>query len=156
LPHGPLDLDGLLRHNASTHPVSSRTPGGQGTANLRPGSPDERPPGEQTVDRAVALTGLRRDQAPVAGMETPGTSACGAFPVSHPFSRSAPLFRITYPLGTTNRVRSVEQSSPPTTAIASGCISSEPSPIPSASGDIPITVVSVVMRIGRMRTTPAS
>ena len=50
----------------------------------------------------------------------------------------------------------VELESPPITARAIGACVSPPSPKPSASGNSPSTVVSVVMRIGRKRRVPAS
>ena len=61
-----------------------------------------------------------------------------------------------YIAGTSNNVKSVENVSPLAMVMASGCNSSEPSPRPSASGSIPTTVVSVVIRIGRRRRRPAS
>ena len=45
---------------------------------------------------------------------------------------------------------------PKITAMASACIISEPSLVASAIGTMPRTVVSVVIRIGRIRVAPAS
>ena len=51
----------------------------------------------------------------------------------------------------TTSVSIMLRSSPDDTVIASGALSSAPSPTPSAIGASPSTVVSVVMRMGRSR-----
>ena len=52
-------------------------------------------------------------------------------------------------------VKIVELISPATTVIAMGVRISAPSPKPSAIGNRPSTVVDVVIKIGRNRTSPA-
>ena len=49
----------------------------------------------------------------------------------------------------------MEKNNPPITVRAKGVRSSEPSPIPSARGSIPIIVVKEVIRMGRRRTAEA-
>lgn len=61
-----------------------------------------------------------------------------------------------YITDTNIRLASIENVNPDTIVIASGCNISAPSPIPKASGDMPTTVVKVVMSIGRNLNRAAS
>jgi hypothetical protein len=47
------------------------------------------------------------------------------------------------------RDSTIEMSIPPITAMASGCSICDPAPIANASGNIPATVASAVITIGR-------
>ncbi len=57
-----------------------------------------------------------------------------------------------YATGVTSRVRSSESVCPPMTTTAIVRRSSAPGPVPSASGSMPPTSASVVIRIGRRRS----
>jgi hypothetical protein len=58
--------------------------------------------------------------------------------------------------GITIRVRKVEESIPPATTSAMGCLLSLPIPRPSATGRIPATVEIAVISIGLRRMELAS
>ena len=64
--------------------------------------------------------------------------------------------RISYITGMKISVSMVENTMPPITAIAIGERISAPSPQPSAIGTSPSTLLSIVIRIGRSRTSPAT
>ncbi len=58
--------------------------------------------------------------------------------------------------GTITRVNAVEVISPPITAIAIGPRKSLSPPQPTATGNMPATMATVVMTMGRARLCPAS
>lgn len=60
-----------------------------------------------------------------------------------------------YSTGITSKVSRVALVRPPITVMARGPCTSAPSPMPSARGTSPSTVVAVVMRMGRIRRRPA-
>ena len=64
--------------------------------------------------------------------------------------------RTSYITGMKISVSMVENNIPPMTAIAIGERISAPSPQPSAIGTSPRTLLNIVIRIGRSRTSPAS
>src|SRR5882672_2247853 len=64
--------------------------------------------------------------------------------------------RVAYSTGIITSVTSIDNLSPPITAIASGFCNSAPAAIPNANGKSPKSVQSVVMRIGRTPIRPAA
>src|SRR6185312_13657036 len=83
----------------------------------------------------------------------PAVAGCGA--ASNVVERRCRASSV-YAVGTTNRVKSVPNSMPPTMTRPIGIRDSAPAPNAVASGTAPSTIAPVVMMIGRSRSVAAS